>query len=540
MLQIGPILLLLSLFGIHALSSPVGTAGKQEPNLRSSKNQYAKRNSGSGHLEIELQHIEQTYYATTLEIGTPPQNLTVLFDSGSSDLWVMDASNPYCESQYTGSQTYNGSSINQASTIDCSSFMTFNKSLSSSFKTKGTSRFYAYYSDKTFADGSWATEKLTMNGVDVSSLQFGLGNCVTTPVSGVLGIGFPRRESVKGYDNAPNEFYPNFPQVLKNQGIIDVVAYSMFLNKLESDTGSILFGAIDTSKYTGDLVTFPMLNIYPDVTDKPATLMVILQGLGAQDNANCKAETFVTSKIPVLLDSGTTLMGAPKEIADMMADFMNATFSEDEGIYIMECPTKETLANTDYIFDFGGVQIKVPLSNFILSAQSEGGPCGFAVLPDDSNTMVLGDIFLSSAYVVFDLDNYQISLAAANLDNNVSLEDSIINIPSDGNIPNAKMATVDPWSTYETFTVTSAIATACTKPISSSSSSSSSLHPSSQLTTTKPDDSHIPSSLATTTADAPEQLSSQVEIVYKTKTETIHSTVVIGVCNAKSYTTLTN
>ncbi len=33
------------------------------------------------------------YYATTLDMGTPSQSLTVLFDAESADFWVMD-SNP--------------------------------------------------------------------------------------------------------------------------------------------------------------------------------------------------------------------------------------------------------------------------------------------------------------------------------------------------------------------------------------------------------------------------------------------------------------
>lgn len=54
----------------------------------------ALTNDGTGHLEFLLQHEEEMYYATTLDIGTPSQSLTVLFDTGSADFWVMDSSNP--------------------------------------------------------------------------------------------------------------------------------------------------------------------------------------------------------------------------------------------------------------------------------------------------------------------------------------------------------------------------------------------------------------------------------------------------------------
>ncbi|WBF13665.1 hypothetical protein N7582_003025 [Saccharomyces uvarum] len=224
----------------------------------------ALTNDGSGHLEFSLQHEEQMYYATTLGIGTPSQQLTVLFDTGSADFWVMDSSNPFCLSKsntsYYQNATYNGSRITPS--VDCSSLSTYNENSSSTYQDLDNGRFYIIYADGTFADGSWGKETISINGIDIPDVQFGLAKYATTPVSGVLGIGFPRRESVKGYDGAPNEYYPNFPQILKSEQIIDVVAYSLFLNSPDSDTGSIVFGAIDESKFSGDLYTFPMVNEY--------------------------------------------------------------------------------------------------------------------------------------------------------------------------------------------------------------------------------------------------------------------------------------
>ena len=52
-------------------------------------------NDGTGRLEFSLQRKEDMYYATTLDIGTPSQQLTVLFDTGSADFWIMDSSNPF-------------------------------------------------------------------------------------------------------------------------------------------------------------------------------------------------------------------------------------------------------------------------------------------------------------------------------------------------------------------------------------------------------------------------------------------------------------
>lgn len=115
----------------------------------------ALTNDGTGHLEFLLQHEEEMYYATTLDIGTPSQSLTVLFDTGSADFWVMDSSNPFClpnsnTSSYSNA-TYNGEEVKPS--IDCRSMSTYNEHRSSTYQYLENGRFYITYADGTFADG---------------------------------------------------------------------------------------------------------------------------------------------------------------------------------------------------------------------------------------------------------------------------------------------------------------------------------------------------------------------------------------------------
>ncbi|QLL32262.1 hypothetical protein HG536_0C04310 [Torulaspora globosa] len=412
---------------------------KSESRLRSK----LKRRSFA---EIELLHESDVYYSTVLNIGTPGQEVSVVMDTGSADLWVASSSNPYCLNSVQLNQTYNGEQIEPS--IDCSALGTFDANSSSSIKKLDIGRFFINYSDGSFADGYWASEKISMGEIDVSELQFGVADYATAPIGGVLGIGFARRESVRGYDNAPGRFYPNFPQVLKQGGVIDVVAYSLYLSEAGGDSGSILFGAVDPSRYIGPLYTFPMVNEYPEVVDKPATLAMTLQGIGAKSDRNCKSKTFSTTKLPVLLDSGTTFMSAPPEIADEMASFVGATFSENDGVYIFQCPADDD--DTEFVFDFGDIKIAVPLRNFLLLPPSNGY-CGFGVMPAPYS-MTLGSAFLSSAYVVYDLDNYLISLAQANHDGSSS-QDSFVKVGKQGGIPGATKATAIAWVTDEPIAV---------------------------------------------------------------------------------------
>lgn len=61
------------------------------------------------------------------------------------------------------------------------------------------------------------------------------------------------------YNNDSEQPYPNFPQAMANLGLINSNAYSVWINDLSGSAGSILFGGVDTDKYTGPLRTIPII-----------------------------------------------------------------------------------------------------------------------------------------------------------------------------------------------------------------------------------------------------------------------------------------
>ena len=95
-------------------------------------------------------------------------------------------------------------------------------------------------------------------GLDLSGLSFAVANKSNSTV-GVLGIGLPMLEvtysgKVAVADKRSYQ-YDNFPLFLKRSGAIDATAYSLFLNDETQTSGSVLFGAVDHSKYLGQLYT---------------------------------------------------------------------------------------------------------------------------------------------------------------------------------------------------------------------------------------------------------------------------------------------
>ena len=399
-------------------------------------NHWDKNTPGLYRRSSDFEHIlianQQSFYSVDLEIGTPPQNVTVLVDTGSSDLWVSHAMNPYCGALLDDDDDDTSSSVLRKREIhieqdpaigdlilpiDCEQFGTFNPDMSYTWSPNVTS-FEITYGDSTFASGHWGQDSLHMMNLNITGLSFAVANRSNSSV-GVLGIGMQGLEVTNTGPNRKSAFsYDNFPMVLKNNGAIQANVYSLYLNSLSSTHGSVLFGAVDHSKYTGALHTVPIVNTLRHLGFKTAVQFdITLHGIGVvahSGSGNKKYRTLTTTKIPALLDSGTTLTYLPEKIVEQIAGYIGAVYSAKTGFYMVPCSAVETATSPNMndiyiVFDFGGFHINTTLSNYIIQTTSDS--CLFGIVPHRTNTALLGDTFLTHAYVVFDLENKEISLA---------------------------------------------------------------------------------------------------------------------------------
>lgn len=169
---------------------------------------------------------------------------------------------------------------------------------------------------------------------------------------------------------------------------------------------------------------------------------------------------------PALLDSGTTQTYLPDDVAKALFTGLGAV--EGQGNQFVPCSYIDSNASITYTFGGnGGPQITVPMSELIDAIPREtrafgnnvpacallvhGPPSG------DRGDVILGDSFLRSAYVVYDLDNNQVAIANTNF--NATTED-IQAIPSGTGLPGVS----------STATAKAAIAAANTAPPGAASS----------------------------------------------------------------------
>ncbi|SGZ38653.1 uncharacterized protein HGUI_00853 [Hanseniaspora guilliermondii] len=364
---------------------------------------------------------EQSYYSVELTIGSNKQKLTALLDTGSSDLWVLsqdaaglNACNNYLEQN--GYLTSSGSATSGSSTevseiqANCNDLGVFTPSSSTSFEKKHSGvPFEIQYGDGTYAEGYWGSDSLTVNDVNVDGLLFGVATIGNS--SNVLGISFEGLESSDDSESTSSEFtYANLPAILKSDGLIEKMSYSLFLNSLSATSGELLFGAVDSDKYQGNLYTVPLVNIYEGEVENPIEFDVTLQGTGYSGSDGTQV-TFNQQNFAALFDSGTTLTVLPETLAGYFANQVGASYDDNSGYYLLEC---QTFSESDaFVFQFGGINFYSPVENYVLSTSDEN-QCYLGIVPSEDNHVIIGDNTLTSLYVVYNLEDYELSIAQAN------------------------------------------------------------------------------------------------------------------------------
>jgi hypothetical protein len=334
-------------------------------------------------VQQDLDNLELLYFANAT-LGTPPQNLRLHIDTGSSDLWVNAQNSRLCSSRQETCQQAGTYSANDSSTYDYVN-----------------SVFNISYVDGSGASGDYATDDFRIGGTTVKDFQFGIGYDSTSP-EGILGIGYTVNEVQ--VNRAGLDAYPNLPAKLLEDKTINTNAYSLWLNDLDASMGSILFGGVDTDKFMGTLEKLPIIpeqGVY-------AEFIVALTGLGQNGN---EGSIFKNETVAVLLDSGSSLMYLPDTVANALYNSFQAQYDSSQGAAFVDCALGDQQGSLE--FSFSSAVISVPLNELVITAGEQRGEpvCILGIGPSGGSISVLGDTFLRSAYVVYDLSNNEIALA---------------------------------------------------------------------------------------------------------------------------------
>lgn len=365
-------------------------------------------------------------YIAQVSVGTPPQNINLAIDTGSSDVWMISSTADLCTERALQAYDMDG----------CDT--PFDSSKSSTFKVVGKGEFNIQYEDNSGATGDYVTDTFSIGGASIKTLEMGLAYNVTLD-SGLMGIGYDANEASTDPEAETVPFeYPSIIDSMVSQGLIPSKAYSLYLNDLEASTGSIIFGGLDSDKYHGNLVQMPII---PSTLQNGSTMYydfaVALTGFSITGQAG-NVTQFTTSSFEeaAILDSGTTITYLPDRLAEEIISVLNGYIDNEGNVYV-DCNLLTQSPKTTFNYEFGGpkgVNISVPISEVVFPLTGIFSTDGFAT-PDvpfaspcalgisgtgGQAPTTLGDTFLRSAYVVYDLSNNLIAIAQTNFNSTTS------------------------------------------------------------------------------------------------------------------------
>lgn len=155
--------------------------------------------------------------------------------------------------------------------------------------------------------------------------------------------------------------------------------------------------------------------------------------------------TSTSFAISAIVDSGSPNMYLPSALASSIAALMNSTTVQ--GFPYVPCSLKKAPEIISFGFGgAGGPSISVPYSALIypygvpsnigeINAPDGNPLCYLGVIGTGGNIYLLGDTFMRSAYLVYDVDNQQIAMAPASF--NIHAE-HIVEIPAGTALPGVR------------------------------------------------------------------------------------------------------
>ncbi|XP_036151758.1 pepsin A [Myotis myotis] len=318
-----------------------------------------------------LENYMDLEYFGTIGIGTPPQEFTVIFDTGSSNLWVPSV---YCSSPA------------------CSNHNRFDPRKSSTYRGTNQKLSVAYGTGSM--TGVLGYDTVQVAGIADTNQIFGLSQTEPgsflyyAPFDGILGLAYPSIAS-----SGATPVFDN----MWNQGLVSQDLFSVYLSPNDQSGSVVMFGGIDSSYYTGTLNWVPLSSeTYWQITVDSITM----NGKAIACSGGCQA----------IVDTGTSLLSGPTNAIANIQSSIGAT-QDSYGQMVVSCSAINSLPSI--VFTINGVQYPLPPSAYILQSQ-EGCSSGFQGMdiPTAAGELwILGDVFIRQYFAVFDRGNNRVGLA---------------------------------------------------------------------------------------------------------------------------------
>lgn len=364
-------LLKLDLHKVPKVKSYCHTCGNDTYTVQKRNNQFSVQlanapTGGSNALGINQDGSDYSYFST-MQFGSKKQQLYMLIDTGSANTWVFSSD---CQSD------------------TCSIHNTFAKANSTTLKTEPASAWNLAYGTGE-VNGVVGIDDVSFANFTVN-MGFGLATNASDdfnnyPMDGILGLGRKASDQLGT---------PTVMQVLDDQVALGKNILGIHLNRAAdgSRDGEVVFGGIDTAKFTGSIYYIKTAN--DNAWEIPVNDFLV-NGVA----------TNLTGRTAII-DTGTTFLLLPPADATALHNLIPGSAQQGES-YTIPCSTNVKL------------EVKINSKLYAISSRDYMGKaisgssttCASNIIGHQAfgpTQWILGDVFLKNVYAVFDFDNAQI------------------------------------------------------------------------------------------------------------------------------------
>jgi len=324
---------------------------------------------------VSLTDVQDLEYFGEVDIGRPPQKFQVIYDTGSSNLWIPSKSCTNCKK--TGSR--------------------YDSSKSSKYVKNGQSFALQYGTGS--CNGFLSQDDIVVGGAPITGFTFGEVTTEATdvfgqaPFDGILGMG-PAKAAV---DHTPMPM-----DMLVKQGKIQHNMFAYYLASGGKSGSTLTLGGTDSRFFSGD---FKYTKLAKAASLLPYWLI---------SGSDIKVGTESTKPCGFLLgcesvvDTGTSVIVGP-------SDAMNKIVAKI-GDVKEDCSNVKALP--DVTFTFGGNDFPLGPDFYVIRAQDpktgkEQCQLGLQGANLGAPLWILGDPFLRKYYTVWDADNQRVGFSLA-------------------------------------------------------------------------------------------------------------------------------
>ena len=339
-------------------------------------------------------------YVGEVSIGSPPQSFAVVYDTGSSNLWVPDslcsdfAVSPCCALQRRFVNASSSSFKAQCPLLRCELLLPY-----------GSGTVVGELSEDTVALGGLALADAAFGRVTVEPGPLSEWGCPT--FDGILGLAYPIIAMPL------LSFLPGPFDYMMERKLLPANVFSVYLSSVANDSTSfVAFGAVDDGSagghFTPPLITVPQDALQPELGYWCASLTAIKVGGVGQPGT-------VNAGLIGVIDTGTSLIAGPPAVVNPIIAQINASTDCSNLASLPDIAFSLALdggASQDFVLTPSDYTVRIPGSGGAPD-QCECGLFAFDAGEGLLPLWILGDPFLRTYFAVFDRDRNVLQFAKA-------------------------------------------------------------------------------------------------------------------------------